>query len=90
MAYLNSDDGLLPGSLDYVAHVFAANPDVDVIYGHRICIDETGWEIGRWILPQHDAEIIKWFDLRPAGNHVLAAPRLGSGGSLRRKLRLRA
>ena len=65
MAYLNSDDVLLPGSLDYVARVFAANPDVDVVYGHRICLDEEGKEIGRWILPQHDTETIKWFDYIP-------------------------
>lgn len=65
MAYLNSDDVLLPGSLDYVARVFAANPDADVLYGHRICLDEEGKEIGRWILPQHDSEIIKWFDFIP-------------------------
>src|SRR5579872_1642244 len=39
MAYLNSDDILLPGSLNYVAAYFAANPDVDVVYGHRVSID---------------------------------------------------
>jgi glycosyltransferase involved in cell wall biosynthesis len=65
MAYLNSDDVLMPGALTYVAKAFADNPGVDVVYGHRICIDEDGMEIGRWILPQHDPVAIKWFDFIP-------------------------
>ena len=40
MAYLNSDDLVLPGSLAYVAHFFAQNPEVDVVYGHRVVIDD--------------------------------------------------
>ena len=65
MAYLNSDDMLLPGTLAYVARAFAADPSVDIIYGHRICIDEEGMEIGRWLLPKHDREAIKWFNYIP-------------------------
>jgi glycosyltransferase involved in cell wall biosynthesis len=65
MAYLNSDDILLPGSLAYVEKYFSEHPDVDVIYGHRISIDSNGLEIGRSILPTHDAEVIKWCDFIP-------------------------
>jgi Glycosyl transferase family 2 len=65
MAYLNSDDMLLPGTLAYVARAFAADPALDIIYGHRICIDEGGMEIGRWLLPKHDREAIKWFNYIP-------------------------
>jgi len=36
MAYLNSDDLLMPGTLTYVARVFQTRPDIDVVYGHRI------------------------------------------------------
>ena len=54
MAWLNSDDLLLPGSLAYVARYFAEHPDVDVVYGHRIMIDETDGQVGAWILPRHD------------------------------------
>ena len=39
MAYLNSDDVLLPGALAYVAQIFLAKPAVDIVYGHRIFID---------------------------------------------------
>lgn len=65
LAYLNSDDLLLPGTLAYVCDFFARNPDVDVVYGHRVIIDESGMEIGRWILPGHDDEILRWADYVP-------------------------
>lgn len=65
MAYLNSDDILLEGALDFVAGYFSAHPEADVIYGHRIIIDEEGREIGRWILPRHDGSIIRWSDYIP-------------------------
>jgi hypothetical protein len=65
MAYLNSDDLLLPGALHAVAAFFSQRPDVDVVYGHRILIDETGQEVGRWVLPPHDDEILSWSDYVP-------------------------
>lgn len=65
MGWLNSDDLLLPGSLATVATVFAENPEVDVIYGHRVLIDSDGAEIGRWVMPAHDAEVLRWADLIP-------------------------
>ncbi len=65
MAYLNSDDILLPGALNYVADYFMRHPDVDVIYGHRVIIDENDGEIGRWILPPHDKDVILWADYVP-------------------------
>jgi glycosyltransferase involved in cell wall biosynthesis len=54
MAWLNSDDLLLPGSLAYVARYFAEHPDVDVVYGHRLLIDESDGQVGAWVLPKHD------------------------------------
>lgn len=65
MAYLNSDDLLLPGSLHAVAKYFVDHPDVDVVYGHRVIIDEYGDELGRWVLPPHDTEALKWADYVP-------------------------
>lgn len=65
MAYLNSDDILLPGTLHYIGNFFAKNPKVDVIYGHRILINEDDQEIGRWILPPHDSEVLSWADYIP-------------------------
>jgi len=65
MAYLNSDDLLLPGSLHYVARYFQDHPEVDVVYGHRVLIDEHDQEIGRWILPEHDEKVLTFADYIP-------------------------
>ncbi len=65
MAWLNSDDLLLPGSLLTVANFFQRNPSVDVVYGNRLVIDEKDSEIGRWILPGHDSALLSWVDFVP-------------------------
>ena len=65
MAYLNSDDTLLPGTLSYVAHVFQTRPDVDIVYGHRIFIDSDGSEIGRAVFPPHDANALLYVGYVP-------------------------
>jgi glycosyltransferase involved in cell wall biosynthesis len=58
MAYLNSDDVLLPGTLAYIADFFQRRPDIDVVYGHRVFIDSDGSEIGRAILPAHNEKAL--------------------------------
>ena len=65
MAFLNSDDLLLPGSLHYVARYFERHPDVDAVYGHRVLVDENDMEIGRWVMPRHDDEVLSWADFVP-------------------------
>ncbi len=47
MAWLNSDDILLPGSLAYVGDYFSKHPEVDCVYGHRILINDADHEVGR-------------------------------------------
>ena len=59
MAYLNSDDLLMPGSVRFVADYFSRHPKVDVVYGHRVLIDEAGLDVGRWFTPRPSC-----FDLR--------------------------
>ena len=65
MAYLNSDDLLLPGTLHYVAAYFDKHPEVDAIYGHRVLINANDYEIGRWVLPPHCKSILEWADFVP-------------------------
>jgi ADP-heptose:LPS heptosyltransferase/GT2 family glycosyltransferase len=65
MAWFNSDDLVAPRALRYVASYFASHPDVDVLYGHRIIIDDADREIGRWIMPRHEADSIEWIDYVP-------------------------
>ncbi len=65
MAWLNSDDLLLPGAIQTVANFFKKHPDVDVVYGNRLLIDENDMEIGRWIMPGHDSSVLSWVDYVP-------------------------
>jgi ADP-heptose:LPS heptosyltransferase/glycosyltransferase involved in cell wall biosynthesis len=65
MAWLNSDDLIAPRALRYVAEYFATHPEVDVIYGHRIIIDPEDSDVGRWVMPRHDAPSLEWIDYIP-------------------------
>ncbi len=65
MAWLNSDDLLAPRTLHSVAKYFVEHPDVDVVYGHRIIIDDLDRDIGRWIMPPHDNAALEWIDYVP-------------------------
>lgn len=65
MGWLNSDDVLMPGTVRYVADYFASHPEIDVVYGHRVIIDERDWEVGRWVLPRHEGAMQLWADYVP-------------------------
>lgn len=65
MAYLNSDDFYCPGAVKFVLRYLASHPDVDVVYGNRIVVDEASREIGRWVLPPHDEEVFRLVDFIP-------------------------
>jgi glycosyltransferase involved in cell wall biosynthesis len=65
MAYLNSDDLLMPGALTYITDFFAARPDVDVVYGDRLIVDDKSRLIGKWRLPPHDPAVISIVDYVP-------------------------
>jgi glycosyltransferase involved in cell wall biosynthesis len=65
MAYLNSDDLLLPGALLLVGRYFRDHPEVDVVYGNRLIVDEMGREVGRWVLPGHVPEVLRFVDYVP-------------------------
>lgn len=65
MAWLNSDDFIAPRVLRFVAEYFVRHPHVDVIYGHRIIIDDHDREVGRWIMPPHDRASLEWIDYVP-------------------------
>ncbi|MBW4483586.1 MAG: glycosyltransferase [Tildeniella torsiva UHER 1998/13D] len=48
LAYLNSDDVLLPGTIEKVVHFFNQNPDCDLVYGKAFYIDESDQIIGHY------------------------------------------
>ncbi|MSU22441.1 MAG: glycosyltransferase [Opitutus sp.] len=65
MAWLNSDDLLGTRTLHCVAQYFVRHPDVDVVYGHRIIIDDSDRDIGRWVMPPHENAALEWIDYVP-------------------------
>lgn len=42
VGWLNADDFYLPGALDAVAAEFEADPELDVLYGDTVLVDENG------------------------------------------------
>jgi carbamoyltransferase len=65
MGWINSDDILLPGALAAIGDFFHRHPDIDVVYGHRMLVDENDRQIGRWVMPSHDDEVLSWADYIP-------------------------
>jgi hypothetical protein len=65
MGWVNSDDLLLPATLAYVGRFLQEHPEIDIVYGHRIIIDEAGRDVGRWVLPSHDAAALGLTDYIP-------------------------
>jgi glycosyltransferase involved in cell wall biosynthesis len=65
MAWLNSDDVLLPGALAYVGRYFAAHPEVDVVYGHCVFLDAHDRDVGLWVTPRHCTDSLRWLDFLP-------------------------
>jgi glycosyltransferase involved in cell wall biosynthesis len=65
MAYLNSDDVLAPGALDFVARFLTEHPEIDAIYSHRIFINEGNIVTRYWILPPHHTWMMERWDYIP-------------------------
>ncbi len=65
LAWLNSDDCLMPGALLRVAEHFVTVAKTDVVYGHRLLINEAGRDVGKWILPGHHKFILSFVDFIP-------------------------
>jgi glycosyltransferase involved in cell wall biosynthesis len=65
MGFLNSDDLLLPGSLAHVGSYLQAHPEVDAVYGHRVLIDHSDRQVGVWVVPPHDDDVLALADFVP-------------------------
>jgi len=59
LAYLNSDDAYLPGALRAAGEAFAADPDLDLVYGDIVFVDAQGRPLAIDVLPT-----FSWEDLR--------------------------
>ncbi|MGI2035363.1 glycosyltransferase family 2 protein [Rhizobium panacihumi] len=65
MCYLNSDDLMMPNTLQRVADFFHDHPQVDVVYGDRLVIDENDRIVGDWRLPDHAENVTYLVDYVP-------------------------
>lgn len=63
--YLNSDDYLLPGTLEFVQAYFSKHPSVDAFYSDRIFVSAEGEVIGCWRLPGHIRYLMERWDYIP-------------------------
>lgn len=61
LGWLNADDILMPGAIDRARACHAANPDLDVVYGHSTILDDSGAMTG-----YH-------FNVEPPGERLLEA-----------------
>ncbi len=68
LAYLNSDDVLLPGALARVAGAFTQRPRPDLVFGHVMIVDAEGRPLGERRLCR-----MGWYDFLGPGN-CLAQP----------------
>lgn len=57
LAWLNSDDILLPGALLHIGKVFTKNPRAGVVFGNTLVIDSNSNEINRYFWP---AQLFKY------------------------------
>ncbi|HVJ52299.1 MAG TPA: glycosyltransferase [Aliidongia sp.] len=53
LAVLGMGEMLAPSTLDFVTWYFAEHPRVDMIYSHRLLVDEADRVIGHVLLPPH-------------------------------------
>ncbi|MEM6820973.1 MAG: glycosyltransferase family 2 protein [Verrucomicrobiota bacterium] len=61
VAYLNSDDYFLPGTLERIRQLMNEHTDTDLIYGDRIFVDADNNLIRYWKLPVHvDYVMLRW------------------------------
>lgn len=54
LGYLNSDDTLEPGALDYVCNYFDNNPEVDLLFGEAHYINDKSEITGRYLTRSWD------------------------------------
>lgn len=50
-AWLNCDERYRPGALRLVGETFAQDPCLDIVFGHRVMVDQNGRELKRMRLP---------------------------------------
>jgi glycosyltransferase involved in cell wall biosynthesis len=62
LAWLNSDDTYLPGTLQAVADFYRDNPETGLLYGESYYCDTAGAIIGRYRTEEFDFNKLEWFN----------------------------
>ena len=66
LAYLNADDCYIgPAVLSRVVAYFERHPDVEVLFGRRVVVDEAGYFVSRWPYVPFDAGTLRRVDFIP-------------------------
>lgn len=58
VGFLNSDDWLHPNAVSSAVAAFAMNPEVDVVYGEAVMVDENGAPLRRFPTQQFDRDVL--------------------------------
>jgi glycosyltransferase involved in cell wall biosynthesis len=66
LAYLNADDCYIgPAVLSRVVAYFERHPDVEVLFGRRVVVDEAGYFVSRWPYVPFAGETLRHVDFIP-------------------------
>lgn len=65
LAWLNSDDLLLPGAIARAVASLSSNKQTDVVYGDRVIINEDSWDIGVWRTWKAHNSVLAYADFIP-------------------------
>lgn len=57
-AYLNSDDVLLPDAVEKVVKHFQRHPDLDLVYGRAMLVDEQGRKVGMYETADYSFDLL--------------------------------
>ena len=65
LAWLNSDDLLLPGAIARAVASLSSNKQTDIVYGDRVIINEDSWDIGVWRTWNAHKSVLAYADFIP-------------------------
>ena len=65
LAWLNSDDLLMPGAVARAVASFYSDKQTDVVYGDRVIINEDSWDIGVWRTWHAHDSVLAYADFIP-------------------------
>lgn len=87
LAWLNSDDVYLPGTLQVVSEFFRDHPTTSLVYGEAHYCDPCGELVGRYPTQEFDLEKLAWFNFFCQPSTFFRKPAFKAVGGLDQSLR---